>query len=1382
MRDKYFLAALLILSFSIQLIAKTKELVPTTQLTISNGLSHNGVSSLLEDSRGFIWIGTFEGLNKYDGYKFTTYKNTIHNKLLTSNRVRTLAEDEQGNILIGSDEGLMMFDYDTSSFKNIYTNKKKGNKLNGPIIRRIIINPNSDHIICTTEKSGILLFDKSYNFIKQYSPLGVEDTKQALFHSGIALDADNYVITCNKGLFLFNVKTEKFTRVLGEIVRNSYDLVKYDNKLIVSSMSGVFIMSFIEESGSYQFKFKSKAFSDYQLNFLSIDKVGNLWMSGLSQGIIHVKNCSNFTQGLPYQISRFKPKNSLLRMSQILPNTSYGCWAASYNKGLYRFNLQENPFHLYNTEVKDKYGLKANNVTSVARLDQNRIFLTASRGGLALFNVKRNRFEPLPFAISEKESKTITSVYVDSRRDIWLKFNNKRGFCRVRHNSKELEQVKCKDGSVIPSSYRVYDFQEDRRGHIWFVSMEGTFRISVNRKGTVIEVESISDNPVFKDVDLGRSRALYMDPHYDFLWIGTHTNGIIRVDVSTQRKVSKLKMKQFKPEPNNPNSLSSAFVSSFVRLPNKEFWVGTEGGGVCKVIDSETEATFVPYTEKNGLSNNVVKSILYDAEYNLWIATNIGLNKFDTKDRYFRKFNVSDGLPFEDFWYASDVLDNGLMLFSGMQGLCYFKPSEIPQEDNLPKLELTNIKILNQDIHRGDTINDRVLFDQPLNKLNTIELKDNENFFSFEFTSLHFSNFENYHIKYQLSPVNDEWVEVPSNQRQISYSALPAGDYILRVSASNTMGLWTDPIELNIKVLPPFWKSNLALMLYFVVFTLIFIVVFVYAKRLQSLKHNLELEQFEKDKVKEVNTAKLQFFSNISHEIKTPLTLISGPIDILVKRFQGKQDIADKLVLVQRQAKKISQLVDQVHDFQRSDANQLIMNSKKFEFNTFIHGVLKDFEFMATSNQKVLKAKGPKNEVTVFADQDKLEKIFNNLLNNAFKFTKSEDEITIEYRVEGKRLIVAVTDTGKGIHADDVPFIFERFFQSRKENSEYTGGSGIGLAFSKRLAAMHYGDISVTSTLGEGTSFVVDLPIVSDALEQGYLEAEEEIIYEDKQAELKESKLDLVDVSNIKLEADLSDITVFFAEDNVDMRDFVVDVLSHFFIVKGFENGQACLDAMKSEWPDIVVSDVLMPEMNGFDLCKNIKSDIKTSHIPVILLTASTAMEDQIKGIKNGADSYIKKPFNAQHLVSRIESLLKNRKQLRERFQIDFPLTLKKEEGTDSNDQIFLEKLYGLFEKNLDNQDLDLNSFAKELYLNRTHFYQKVKALTDSTPFEMMKKYRISKAAEFLVQQGLSVNEVYIMTGFKSRAHFSKLFKERYGVTPGKYASEAAKKYTDNPE
>lgn len=1372
MYNKTYSFFVFVFVFSLSIVAQEKTLKYSKKLTISDGLAHNGVTSVLEDSRGVLWFGTYDGLNKYDGYEIQTFKNTINQDLLTSNRVRALAEDDYETLWIGTDEGVNIYDYNKEVFKKIYSNKLTNNGISGPIIRSVIANKNSKNILCLSEDGCVLVFNaKDYSLIGNYKTKS-SFRKKVKILNGLQLDETNYLLATSIGLLNFNSESKVFKKILKNEVNSCNSIVKIDsNTLLITLSQGLALVNYSKDIGS--FSFLRKDLSSYSFNSSMIDSLGKLWLGILNRGVLIIDNVASLKNNTNYDLEFFNDNKPALRVSSIASMSDNNCLVATFDEGLYEFDLKPNPFKNYNIEMDFKYGLKSNSVKHMAPLGSNKMYLTASFGGLTLFNTETQKFEPINFNLPGDENSRVSSVFVDSRENTWFRINGKNGLYRKVKNSSKLD-VLAENLLETNVEVAVRAFTEDKYGNIWISTNDNVFRVLVNKDNKILKVESLNDNPFFSNKKLSLARYIYADPLYDFIWVGADSDGLFRIKNSKELSIEKLKVDQFIKNKANKFSISSNFVTTIIRLPNEDLWVGTEGGGMCKVLKSDTIPEFIPFTEKDGLSNNVVKHILYDDGLNLWISTNIGLNAFDTKSNEFRRFNVSDGLAFEDFWFAGAKLKNGMLAFSGIDGFIYFDPNKIINEESLPELLIENFSIFNKPIKPGDTINGRVLLIKTLSKVNEITLKHNENVFSLDLTSLHFSNPKNHNIKYKLSPINDDWVKVPSNQKKVSYSGLQAGEYELSVSASNSLNNWIAPKSLKITIKPSIWNTTWAYFLYCLVALLIAYAIGRVIFKIQALNHKVEIEQLEIDNVKEVNEAKLRFFANISHELKTPLTLISRPIEILSERFKSNSEIQEKLSLMSRQSKKIYQLIDQVHDFRRADANLLKMDYSRFSFDNFVKELTVDFEFLAENDQKNLVITSGESKIMVSADKDKLEKIFNNLLNNAFKYTDTNDTIEIKYESDDKDLIVSVIDTGKGIDSIDLEHIFERFYQSHKKQNKHITGSGIGLAFSKRLVEMHYGFISAESTLGEGTTIKVRLPIVkkylpSDILDEVDLPKEKEVKVNDKL--IKENS-----PAEITATGEFSESVIFYAEDNLEMRNFVDNLLSKYFKVKSFRNGKECFEALEDEWPDIVISDVQMPEMNGLDLCVRIKSDLKTSHIPVILLTALTNIEDHLKGIRDGADAYIKKPFNVQHLITNVEALLANRKQLRDRYQVGIPLT-RENNKNNRNDNAFLEKLYSLMEENLDNQNFDLNGLAKELYLNRTHFYQKVKVLTNQTPFELLKIYRLKKAAEFLSQKKLSVNEVFVMTGFKSRTHFAKVFKEKYNISPGKYASETLKKY-----
>lgn len=1359
------------------LFARGKEIEPMQIVSIDNGLGHNGVTSICEDSHGYLWFGTYDGLNRYDGYGVKVFKNTPSKKIFVSNRIRAVVEDKNGNLWLGTDEGIAIYQYTQERFKNLFSNSIAGKNVNGPVIRDILISSSTDKIISITEKEGILVFNSDYTFEYQVFPPEEFLNHPIEFYEGVAVDAYNYLFTTNAGLLLFNLKTNRFTQYLPEEIGQNNAVVKLtEHEWLVTCLNRIVIVKYEKTNAGADLRIVPVNTDNNRYRKAAADDFGKIWLSVENIGIVQIDKAALLKKHEAKVVSTYFRERGMYRTSRIFISKLTGCWVATFDKGVYRFNLSENPFLSYNNHINRGLGDNASRIGHLNALDKDRLLISAQDEGLTVYNTFTHMTEELPDFLKRWNSPDISVPFIDSRKNIWLRFNNKLGICRILAGNHALENIQDNFDQLSKIEALRSVVEDKYSGDIWLLGVNNVFKVNINEIGEIIDVEELKNNSFFDNRDISLFRSIYADSENGYVWIGTSTDGLLRVNTANIHALEDAAIDQYLHDPGNRFSVASNFISCIERFSNGELWLGTERGGICKVINSSDDnLEFINFSEDDGLSNNVVKAIISDRENNLWISTNIGLNRFDIHKNEIRIFKKNDGLPFEDFYYSTVTMDNGYLVFSGLDRLCYFNPQAVPQDEKLPKLDFRNFKLFNRLVMPGDTIKKRVLLTTRLANTNEIHLKYNENVFSLEVTSLHYSSPKNHYLRYKFAPVNNEWVVVTSDQYTITQSGLSPGEYELSVMASNSLNEWTAPKTLKIIISPPVWKTVPAYISYVLLFVLIVCSVIFYVLRLNRLKHELEIESLETENVKAVNAAKLRFFSNISHEIKTPLTLISGPVEILATRYKGNTELAEKLQIVRRQSKKIWQLVDQVHDFQRSDASELKMNYSQFCFNSFINDLAGDFYFYADTERKEFKVDYPDESVFVSADQDKLEKILNNLLNNAFKYTRSGDHVTVTFHAHGNNLVIEVADSGRGIAADDLPHIFERFYQSQHKHSEYIGGAGIGLAFTKRLVEMHYGDIVAQSVLGKGTTIIVRLPIAVSKPESTETEVENKVLSTERDFDEKKQVAEKLDVDKIQTDRKFAEATIFIAEDNTEMRSFIGCTLSHFFNVKSFRNGQDLVDVLTEEWPDLIVSDVLMPEMNGFELCKFVKSDIKTSHIPVVLLTACTTIDEQLKGFKFGADSYITKPFEIQHLIVRIENLLQNKQRLSERYRIDFPRTLEKSNNSEK-DMAFLERLYKLLEENLDNTDLDMDKLAKKLYLNRTHFYQKVKAITNETPYELLKMYRLKRAAELLVQKQLSVNEVYAMTGFKSRSNFSKLFKEKYGTTPGKYASEALKK------
>ncbi|WP_139958685.1 hybrid sensor histidine kinase/response regulator transcription factor [Flavicella sediminum] len=1347
--------------FFVQLNAQENIFQNHKNLSILEGLSHNGVTSVLEDSKGFMWFGTFSGINRYDGYKTQTYKNTNTKEILNSNRVRTLAEDRSGNIWIGTERGITIYNTSLQKFTKLRTlfEAPMPDFYRQRIVKQIIFSERDKLVLCVSENKGIQVFTENYQFLGEYKIVNDIQETGIKITDAIKINESHVLLSSSIGLIDFNIKTRKFKQRLKKEISYASSLTPLNaNRILVNLHKGISLVSYnqFEELISYE---KTKHYlHEYKFTSSSIDSNGSLWLGTHRAGLIYIKERDSFLQGGKFSIEKFDDNLNVLVSSKVICTSKNTCWYATFNAGVYKFNTNENPF------VKIKMDGNENKISNVQQISENKISFSAGFNGISTYHLKKLKHE----AFVSNSLKNIDYLFIDSKGDYWANdikssfFRSKKG---TAQREKFLFETKKRKEGLKKIRYISEELGENRK--IWVGTRSNVFRLSIDKNDEIVRTESLHKNLILKNKKITGVRFIYPDPIYDFIWIATDHKGLFRIKNLASKKVEGLEIEQFIPKGKNKFSLSSLFVSSMVRLPNNELWLGTEGGGLCKVENSQGSPKFISFTEEDGLSNNVVKSILSDEDSNLWVSTNVGLNKVDPKSLKVTKYGKSDGLPFVDFYYGANKLKNGTLVFTGQRGICYFNPKNVSDKEEIPAIEFENLKIFDKLIHVNDTIENRVVLPKSISEVGQIDLNYNENVFSIDVISLHYSNPENHLLRYKLAPINRNWVEVPSDQNTITYSGLQAGTYELQVSVSNSLGEWSSAKKVKIVIHPPLWKTYWAFALYLVLIILISYFINRIFLKIHLLNHKIEIEQLEKDNEKEINEAKLRFFANISHEIKTPLTLISSPINNLYSRFSGNPDLGEKLSMVLRQSKKIHELIEQVQDFRRSDANMLKMRYTRFEFNSFINEVVNDFMYAAYSDKKELGIIGEETPIIVSADKNKLEKIFNNLLNNAFKYTKASDQIKVIYKSDDKDLIISFEDTGRGIDAIDVEHVFERFYQSHLEGNEHIGGSGIGLAFSKRLVEMHYGYIHVESEVGKGSKFIVKLPIVKEQELGDKLLIDQIVLPKEKEISVKNIE-NTKDWSTIRASGDFAKSLIFYAEDNDEMRNYITRFLAQFFKVKSFANGKECIEAFENEWPDLVISDVQMPELNGLDLCIQIKSDLKTSHIPIVLLTALTNLTDHLQGIRDGADAYIKKPFNLEQLITTIEALLINRKQLRERFQIGIPLT--RDNKNSRNDNAFLEKFYSIVDENLDNQNFDLKDLASDLCLSKSTFYLKVNTLTNQTPFELIINYRLKRASEFLAQDNLSVTEVFLMTGFKSRTHFSTKFKEKYHVSPSKYA------------
>ncbi|MDO6760566.1 two-component regulator propeller domain-containing protein [Tamlana sp. 2_MG-2023] len=1341
---------------------------PLKQFSTADNLSHNGVTTIFEDSYGYIWLGTYDGLNKYDGYTFKEYRNNLENQLLLSNRVLSINEDIKGKLWIGTEYGVNILDLKTDQISTVYgatTNKQK--------LKRVtkIITLNSGEVICLVENSALLHFDSNYSLIGTYTP-NLQTNESFIFNDMILINDEKLAISTSKGLLIFNCKTKKYKQVFKDNIGPCFGIYKDNNKrLFVLKSHGIAYIELLPNP-TYQFTL----FKDKRYKYISIDNEGTLWLGAVS-GVVKIKN---FNPNKPTnQLKLCALKTNEIYVSSISTNIKGRCWITTFNKGLYEFEIANSGFKSYNKSEGLTHGIETNNVVSLTPFNGHSVLISTYFGKISLFDLNTKTFLPLPFKRPPQGTEFTGIIYKDSQNNIWFSpRGTQMGLFLKKHNETEFKLITSSKYSNFNNA-QIRLITEDQKGYIWVADKRSVYRLSPTKNSETFEINNLNKETNYP-LGFPYIRYIYPDPTGNYVWLGSETNGLYRLQIANDKKFSSIKVSNYQSKTND-TSISSNYVSCILRDHLNQLWVATDQGGITKVTQAFSSPKFITYSERDGLINNGVKRIECDVENNLWLSTNAGINKFITKTKEFRKYQKDDGLPFLNFEFASTKLNDGTMLFGGREGFVYFKPQDIKKVNNLPKLELGDFTLFNKVIKPGDSIDDRVILEKKLALMNHLNLNYDQNVFSIEATSLHFKSPKAHLIRHRLVPINKDWIITPSEKNMLHFNGLPPGEYTLEVAASNRDNIWGETKKLNIIITPHILRTHLAYTLYIVLGLAILILIIQLYLRSFKLQHKLEIEQLEKRQEMAISEEKLRFFTNISHEFRTPLTLIIGPLEMFLDRFKHDQTIRDYLNLVKRQSKKILQLVEESHDFRKAEKNLLQIKESKFNFTRFLKKLTIDFQYLAKNSNKTLELITPHEDIFVIADKNMLQKILNNLINNAFKFTRQNDTIKIECMEHDGTLSCSIKDSGIGISKEDLPFVFERFYQSNQNSALQQVGSGIGLAYVKKLIDLHQGELLVNNEKGNGTEFIFKIPIGNLNEYKKRTDILTEIIKEEKSQKYQHPVLfnEEFDFNNFSIDDEVKNEKVFVVEDNDDMRHFLENVLSQYFAVELFSNGQECLLALDKEWPNLIISDVMMPLINGIELCKSVKTDIKTSHIPVILLTAVSSLQGKLEGIGIGADAYINKPFHVKHLVTQSISLLKTRKQLRERFQIDFPHSIEKHRGND-NDKLFVRKLFDLIDKNIDDQEFDINSLAKELCVSRSQLFEKTKALTNKTPYEVIKIYRLRKAAELLITDKFQVAEVAVKVGFKSLSHFNRAFKAKYTVTPGKYKSTNKFMFNEN--
>ncbi|SHM13918.1 Two component regulator propeller [Flavobacterium flevense] len=1378
----------------------SQESVYFQHLTTNNGLSQNDVNDIYQDKQGFMWFATHDGLNKYDGYSFNVYNPDSNNpKSINSNLIYSLTADHNGNLWLGTTgNGLNYFNKSSETF--IHYTHEEGNlkSIGSDHINALYLDQGNKLWIGTNDGLDLLDLNKISGGISfKHFNLNVEDNvlsfkKNTIF--SIFEDSKNQLwVGGSEGLYKLSrdKNGDIYFRLINETIglpKSTVRSVKEDmfGRLIIGTSSALFLLDRNDNSPKV-----NKVYDGF-FNVIAISE-NNIW-AGTNNGLLYFNSANK--GGIPEFKGRYvydpRNPNSLSKniVKSLLVDHTGIVWVGTNGGGVNKFDPKRKHFR-HVRKTLDTKSLSYDKIRAMFEDSNGTLWIGTEGGGLNMLlkedaNKNYNNFKTFetiskPFALAEIKKGNTKKLFIGAESSPGL-------FILDISNPKGISESKIE--AVKEITHSVFSIIEDSHKNVWI----GTYNGGVNRwlyQGDKVPYKkqvflhsnkdsvSISDNII---------RNIYEDSKGN-IWFAT-ANGLSLL-TSKEITSSKPKFKNFKHKSSDNKSISHNYILELFESRNGDMWIGTFGGGLNKYVQplKGKSAYFITYNDKKGLPNNIIKGILEDDYANLWLSTNKGLSKFNPSKESFKNYDVNDGLQNNEFQELARLkLKNGAMLFGGINGFNMFYPEDIIDNRHEAVTVITDFFISNKSVKIDEEINGRVILNKSINYTQNIELEYDENSFSFEFAALHYVAPLKNQFAYKLEGFDKDWIYTTSKKRFATYTNIPPGSYIFKVKASNNDGIWdSTPTELKIEVIPPFYLTKFAYLFYVI---LIILALFLYRKFTiinTTKKHQLELEHVENEKNEELQKIKLDFFTNISHEFRTPLTLIKGPIEYLQKNSENlnQKELQEQYALMQKNSSYLMRLVNQLLDFRKINQGKMRLVVRKSNIVSFIKEVTELFQFLSHKQLIDFKIETSNQNIISWFDHDAIEKIINNLLSNAFKFTPEYGEISVKIYedLDDNNLpvvVIQVIDSGQGIPENRLHTIFEKFYIEEDKNKKNPQGVGIGLSFTKTLVELHRGTIGVVSNVNEGTQFTVKLPMHKEA----YLNIPEIVCKEESDSDFlmrsseKESFAidyndDLLDDGITKSRSKLPILLI--VDDNADIRTFIKQVLNKEYEIYEAENGEEGFNVANKITPNIIITDLLMPIMDGLELCEKLKTTKTTSHIPIIMLTAKLSQESELKGLKNGADDYIRKPFDTELLKVKLKNIIKNRDELRQRFNREINLQ-PKEVTVTSTDEIFLQQAIEIVEKHMMNTDFSVEMLVKEMRHSRSNLYLKFKEITGLSSSEFIRNIRLKRAVQLFEQSDLSVKEIMYMTGFNTASYFAKCFKKQFGVIPSEYVRQNDRK------
>lgn len=1360
-------------------------------VNIKDGISKAAVSSIIQDHYGFIWIGTNgTGIHRYDGMQYTSYKHTAKDTTsLSSSMIFCTYLDRNNRLWVGTENGLNLYDRELDQFKRICLVDYTKENCNSDVSVSSIVEDKKGNLLIGVFEKGLFRLNLDNNVAHHIPNIGSSAESGILNINSLKIDKNGTVYAgTNIGLKEYDPDAHILRPTEFHTKNGSSTIDVPVQTLLIDEQNNIWIGSIStglykvhkkrnEDSQIAHFPFTSK-------RILSLITTSNntILCGTENDGLFQVDNEGNVLRNYIFDK---KDKNSIRSNSiwSLFEDKNDRVWIGYYSSGVGVYDELYDKFKNIESLPSNLNSLEVGSVTGIVQDQSKRLWIGMDGGGIDVYDSKTQEFVHLSKKnklFSGLTSKDIQTIFIDSKENVWAgTWSN--GIYFLKKGASQFVNHTMQSTNQELASNSVLSFAEDANGRIWIGTFSGglvSYDLNENKFRHHNTIEFTKNG-----IHGSAIRKVIVDTNNN-IWVGS-TTGLYKILQKDQNDLSVISMRE-KMTDEYKNSVNANHVLALYQSSDNSIWIGTRGAGLCKF--EEKNNAFVWYNEKYDLGEENVSAITESADQNIWISGNDGIYKIGLSTNKITNYNINDGLLSNDFNFNAVHRDEtGNLYFGNYQGIDYFNPKNIKINASKPNLYLTGFKLFNKKV-LPDT--DDSPFKKVISETDSISLSHKQSVFTIEYTGVNYTRPEKNQYAYYLEGLEKSWNYV-GNTRSATYTNLDYGNYTFKLKVANNDGIWNDtPLTLKITILPPWWKTNWAIFSYVLLLLLgLYILNQLTRSRIKE-KQLIENEREKRAKEEELHKNKLQFFTNISHEFRTPLTLIINPlIDIInSKKHDLPDEVKEKHLVIYKNTDRLSRLINELMDFRKLETNRMKVNAQKFDIVHFVRGVVAHFTEEALHKNITLNVEHNVKELVAWVDKSMLEKIIFNLLSNAFKVTPEEGRIVVEIYtkndLEGLNLEedipngtfeICISDTGPGLEKDQLNKIFERFYQVNNLNKWYYGGTGIGLEVVRSFVELHHGKIDVDSAIGRGTSFKVVLPLGKSHFQEDeviYVETTdnkpqvETMIIPSKRDEPKGDEQE-----GDEQEGELKGQRLLIVEDNIELRNYLKRELSDHYKIFTASNGKEGLEKAKKEIPDIIITDVIMPEMDGFMFCSKIKEDIQTSHIPLLMLTAKTMQDDRLKGIESGADAYLSKPFDLRVLKSRLAQLLSSRQLL---FNKYFSSISDNDinANTTSLDKEFIQKVLNYINENINDPELGVETLASQLNLSRSQFYRKVKTLTGQTANQFLRNIRLQRAKQILENGYTNISDVCYQVGFSSPSYFTKCFRNHFGILPTEVETE----------